>query len=239
MITPPDDWPYPFSEADWHSCLNVLQHATLEPDQVPDLEAFKTLVTGIYKAARKNKRKAQLQARQSHDLQLLAATERVQAELPSSASAPSETQLFQGKYCYSCKEKYHQVDSYYHRLCPDCAQFNRQRRAQELDLSGRIALVTGGRIKIGHATALRLLRSQAQVWVTTRFPAQAAQTFAQEPDFAHWQTRLKIIGLDLLNLGAFRSHHCFPVPDSAPFGYFDQQCRINTLATPRPLPGPL
>ncbi len=205
MITPPDDWPYPFSEADWHSCLNVLQHATLEPDQVPDLEAFKTLVSGIYKAARKNKRKAQLQARQDHDLQLLAATERVQVEMPSSASAPAEAQLFQGKYCYSCKEKYHQVDSYYHRLCPNCADLNRQRRNHSLDLSGRIALVTGGRIKIGYATALRLLRSQAQVWVTTRFPAQAAHAFAQEPDFDQWKSRLKIVGLDLLNLGALEA----------------------------------
>jgi NAD(P)-dependent dehydrogenase (short-subunit alcohol dehydrogenase family) len=205
MNNPPQDWPYPFSEEDWQSCLNVLQHAALEPDQVPDLEAFKTLVTGIYKAARKHKRKAQLQARQEHDLQLLAATERVQAELPSSASAPAEAQLFQGKYCYSCKEKYHQVDSYYHRLCPDCADLNRQHRNHSLDLSGRIALVTGGRIKIGYATALRLLRSQAQVWVTTRFPAQAAQTFALEPDFDQWQSRLKIVGLDLLNLGDLES----------------------------------
>jgi NAD(P)-dependent dehydrogenase (short-subunit alcohol dehydrogenase family) len=196
-----ENWPYPFSPADWQACLRVLQATLTEPDQVPDLETFKTLVSGTYKQARKQKRKQSLNERQEHDQAVIASTERVQQELAATGPTPPNLALFQAKYCYSCKSQYHQVDHYYHRLCPACAALNKTHREFKLDLSGRIALVTGGRIKIGYATALRLLRSQAQVWVTSRFPAQAAACFAQEPDFENWRQNLKILGLDLLNLG--------------------------------------
>ena len=38
--------------------------------------------------------------------------------------------------CYVCKASYRQVDSFYHRLCPDCAADNRARRALTTDLAG-------------------------------------------------------------------------------------------------------
>src|SRR5262249_37076515 len=59
------------------------------------------------------------------------------------------------------------------------------------------ALVTGGRVKIGHQTALKLLSAGARVIVTTRFPHDAARRFAAEPDFAQFGDRLRIFGLDL------------------------------------------
>ena len=44
------------------------------------------------------------------------------------------------------------------------------RRANELaDLRGRVALLTGGRVKIGYQAGLKLLRSGARLIVTTRF----------------------------------------------------------------------
>jgi NAD(P)-dependent dehydrogenase (short-subunit alcohol dehydrogenase family) len=63
-------------------------------------------------------------------------------------------------------------------------------------LRGRRALVTGGRIKIGQVTALRLLRAGAEVLVTTRFSRDAAHRFAAEADSADWQDRLQIERLD-------------------------------------------
>jgi len=102
--------------------------------------------------------------------------------------------------CHICSRSYREVDAFYHRLCPECAAENRTRREQRVDLAGRIALVTGGRVKIGHATALRLLRNGARVIVTTRFPHEAAHRFSKAPDFEAWRERLQIYALDLLDL---------------------------------------
>ncbi len=48
--------------------------------------------------------------------------------------------------------------------------------------------------------ALKLLRDGARVTVTTRFPADAARRYAQEPDFAEWRDSLRLYGLDLRDL---------------------------------------
>ena len=44
---------------------------------------------------------------------------------------------------------------------------------------------------------MKLLRCGAHLIVTTRFPRDAAQRYAREPDFADWGHRLEIVGLDL------------------------------------------
>ncbi len=62
---------------------------------------------------------------------------------------------------------------------------------------GRVALLTGGRVKIGYQAGIKLLRAGAQLIVTTRFPRDSAARYAQEPDFADWSHRLEIFGLDL------------------------------------------
>ena len=82
-------------------------------------------------------------------------------------------------------------------MCPACAEFNFNKRTELADLRGRVALLTGGRVKIGYQAGLKLLRAGARLIVTTRFPRDSAQRYAREPDFGEWAHRLEIFGLDL------------------------------------------
>jgi NAD(P)-dependent dehydrogenase (short-subunit alcohol dehydrogenase family) len=101
------------------------------------------------------------------------------------------------RVCYVCKEPYTLIHHFYDQLCPPCAALNFAKRTELADLNGRVALVTGGRVKIGYQAGLKLLRGGAELIVTTRFPRNAAMRYAQEPDFAEWGGRLEIAGIDL------------------------------------------
>ena len=100
-------------------------------------------------------------------------------------------------HCYVCKQKFSQIDDFYDQMCPTCAAFNFAKRSETADLSGRVALLTGGRVKIGYQAGIKLLRAGADLIVTTRFPRDSALRYAQEVDFDHWAHRLQIFGLDL------------------------------------------
>ena len=101
------------------------------------------------------------------------------------------------QHCYVCKQKYSLIDHFYDQLCPTCAAFNFSKRTELADLRGRVALLTGGRVKIGYQAGLKLLRAGAHLIVTTRFPCDSAKRYAAAPDFADWADRLEIFGLDL------------------------------------------
>ncbi len=109
--------------------------------------------------------------------------------------APRES--IEPQHCYVCKKKYSAIHFFYDQLCPDCAAFNYAKRTELVDLRGRVALLTGGRVKIGYQAGLKLLRAGAELIVTTRFPRDSAARYAEEPDFAQWRDRLQIYGLDL------------------------------------------
>src|SRR5690606_27422404 len=100
-------------------------------------------------------------------------------------------------HCYVCKRKYTQVHHFYDQLCPSCAELNFHKRTETADLHGRVALLTGGRVKIGYQAGLKLLRAGASLIVTTRFPRDSAARYAEEPDFEAWGHRLEVFGLDL------------------------------------------
>ena len=57
-----------------------------------------------------------------------------------------------------------------------------------------VCVVTGGRVRIGYQIVLKLLRAGAFVLTTTRYPADAVQRYAREPDFGDWCDRLEIMG---------------------------------------------
>ena len=96
-----------------------------------------------------------------------------------------------------CKKQFSLVHHFYDQLCPSCADFNFAKRTESADLRGRVALLTGGRVKIGYQAGIKLLRAGAELIVTTRFPRDAALRYAREPDFEEWGDRLEVFGLDL------------------------------------------
>jgi NAD(P)-dependent dehydrogenase (short-subunit alcohol dehydrogenase family) len=108
-----------------------------------------------------------------------------------------EQEAIEPQHCYICKQDFSQLHPFYDQLCPTCAELNFRKRSELADLSGRVALLTGGRVKIGYQAGIKLLRSGAQLIVTTRFPRDSAARYAQEPDFNEWGHRLEIFGLDL------------------------------------------
>ncbi|MDZ4257188.1 MAG: SDR family oxidoreductase [Gemmatimonadales bacterium] len=110
---------------------------------------------------------------------------------------PDFREMLEPQNCYVCKQDYSTVHHFYDQLCPDCAAFNYAKRTELADLSGRVALLTGGRVKIGYQAGLKMLRAGARLIVTTRFPRDSAMRYAAEPDFAEWGDRLEIVGLDL------------------------------------------
>jgi len=101
------------------------------------------------------------------------------------------------QHCYVCKKSFTELHHFYDQLCPSCAEVNFRKRGELADLSGRVALLTGGRVKIGYQAGIKLLRCGAELIVTTRFPRDAAARYAREEDFADWGHRLQVFGLDL------------------------------------------
>ena len=126
---------------------------------------------------------------------LLGASGSQRDEADDREASPRQTLEFQ--HCYVCKVRYREIHHFYDQLCPDCAELNYAKRGELADMSGMVVLLTGGRVKIGYQAGIKLLRSGAELVVTTRFPRDAAQRYASEPDFADWGHRLEVFGVDL------------------------------------------
>jgi NAD(P)-dependent dehydrogenase (short-subunit alcohol dehydrogenase family) len=112
-------------------------------------------------------------------------------------ATPQGPELREPRPCYVCKAPYRQLHFFYDSMCPSCADFNYDKRFQTAPLTGRVALVTGARVKIGFQASLMMLRAGARIIATTRFPRDAALRYAKENDFSEWSHRLHLYGLDL------------------------------------------
>ena len=139
-------------------------------------------------------------------------------DLPPASDLPDEAfidRLSVPRSCYICKRDFDLIHFFYDALCPDCAALNWERRQRTFDLSGRYAIVTGGRVKIGYHAALKLLRAGCHVIVTTRFPRDAATRFTAEEGSEVWSSRLQLHGIDLRHtpsVEAFADHLCETLP---------------------------
>jgi NAD(P)-dependent dehydrogenase (short-subunit alcohol dehydrogenase family) len=119
------------------------------------------------------------------------------AGAPADAAEAAGPELSEPRKCYVCKAPYHRLHPFYDQLCRACGDENLARRTATVDLRGRVALVTGARVKIGYQAAILLLRAGCSVIACTRFPRDAAARYAREPDFEAWKDRLTIHGVDL------------------------------------------
>ncbi|MCH0539722.1 SDR family NAD(P)-dependent oxidoreductase [Streptomyces sp. MUM 203J] len=188
-------------------CLDVLKELDELDVDHPDAVRVRRATSQIYRTVKQRRRQERRAAKTAHDRAVTEATatgsaERIDDEtqglLPSSSTVGEIAGILQRpRACYTCKSRYTQVDAFYHQLCPACAVENRARRDARTDLTGRRALLTGGRAKIGMYIALRLLRDGAHTTVTTRFPNDAIRRFKAQPDSDEWIHRLKIVGIDL------------------------------------------
>ncbi|MFD3823951.1 SDR family NAD(P)-dependent oxidoreductase [Streptomyces sp. NPDC058625] len=189
-------------------CLDVLAELdTIDVDH-PDAVTVRRATSHIYRMVKQRRRQERRAAKTAHDKAVTEATatgsaERIDDEtegiLPSSRTEEGTIAgiLQRPRSCYICKQRYIEVDYFYHQLCQECAAENRSRRDARADLTGKRALLTGGRAKIGMYIALRLLRDGAHTTITTRFPNDAIRRFKAQPDSDQWIDRLKIVGIDL------------------------------------------
>ncbi len=188
-------------------CLQVLADVESLPPEHPDAVAVRRATAGVFKAVKKARRDARRDSVATADRAVVAATatgapgriddETAGLPLVSTAVGASAGTLLRSRACYICKNHYTVVDAFYHQLCPACAAFSHAKRDARTDLTGRRALLTGGRAKIGMYIALRLLRDGAHTTITTRFPNDAVRRFAAMPDSADWLHRLRVVGIDL------------------------------------------
>ena len=205
-VPTPDKQPA-IAAADLELCLRVIAAADELPSEHPDAVAIRLATARVFKGVKEKRRAERRNKVLAHDRAVTALTatgapERIDDEthglkLVSNATGAFAGRLLQPRSCYVCKARYVDIDGFYHQLCPPCDALNRSRRDAHTDLTGRRALLTGGRAKIGMYIALRLLRDGAHTTITTRFPADAVRRFTAMPDSADWIRRLRIVGIDL------------------------------------------
>ncbi|MFX4273586.1 SDR family NAD(P)-dependent oxidoreductase [Propionibacteriaceae bacterium Y1685] len=187
--------------------LKVFRQLPQLPPDHPDVTTVKRAASHVYKQLKFDQRSRKRRRVSEADQAVIAATatgspERIDDEtaglaLTSTAKGAYAGELIKARGCYICKNDYTLVDAFYHWLCPTCAEMSHAKREARTDLTGRRALLTGGRAKIGMYIALRLLRDGADLTITTRFPHDAVRRFAAVPDSSDWLGRLTVVGIDL------------------------------------------
>ncbi|HEU4546851.1 MAG TPA: SDR family NAD(P)-dependent oxidoreductase [Microlunatus sp.] len=193
--------------ADLATTLRVLQQLHHLPGDHPDHVRVKRAASHMYKAIKAERKLQKRAAELAHDRAVTELTAtgspvRIDDEtsgipLVSTATGAFAGELINPRGCYICKQDFTLVDAFYHWLCPSCAAMSHAKRDQRTDLTGKRALLTGGRAKIGMYIALRLLRDGAHTTITTRFPKDAVRRFSAAPDSDQWIHRLKVVGIDL------------------------------------------
>ncbi|MGM1030438.1 MAG: SDR family NAD(P)-dependent oxidoreductase [Actinomycetota bacterium] len=193
--------------ADVATTLRVLETLHSMDRDDPHYVAVRQATANMFKEVKLASRKAKHARIQAADRAVVAATatgapDRIDDEtrgipLETRVASPTAGTLLKSRGCYICKQQYTLVDAFYHQLCPSCAAMSHAKRDARTDLTGKRALLTGGRAKIGMHIALRLLRDGAHTTITTRFPRDAVRRFSSLPDSGEWLGRLKVVGIDL------------------------------------------
>ena len=144
---------------DLATCLRVFKELDDLPVEHPDAVAVRRATAGLFKSVKKRRRLEHREGVMASDNAVIASTatgspERIDDEtqglpLVSNVEGATAGTLIRPQACYMCKTRYSLIDAFYHQMCPPCAALNRYRRNARTDLTGRRALLTGGRAKIG------------------------------------------------------------------------------------------
>ena len=94
--------------------------------------------------------------------------------------------------CYGCGENHSKTHPVYLFSCFKCGDKFQSYRHYTRDMTGRVALVTGCRVKLGHQVCLKLLRAGAHVIGTSRYPDQVMSLFEKYHDFEEWKGRFEV-----------------------------------------------
>jgi NAD(P)-dependent dehydrogenase (short-subunit alcohol dehydrogenase family) len=94
--------------------------------------------------------------------------------------------------CYGCGKLSKKNSPVYVFSCRRCGNKFQKYRHHSMDLSGKVALVIGGRTKLGHQVVVKLLQAGAIVFVTTRFPQKAVSLFENYSEWTTWSSQLFI-----------------------------------------------
>lgn len=208
------------SNNDIDQCINTLEYLVENNQFIATLSEEQRIA--LLKAAgmisrpnREDDRKRQIEARKlrkkdkDNENRIARANTGIRSARESAVfTAPAEIKVIENenrakerlnspRNCYVCKKEYTDLHFFYDSMCPECADFNYKKRFQTAPLNGRVALITGSRVKIGYHAVLMMLRAGATVIATTRFPVDSATRFSKETDFEEWKERLRIYGLDL------------------------------------------
>jgi NAD(P)-dependent dehydrogenase (short-subunit alcohol dehydrogenase family) len=211
--------PIPFDHADVATVLRVLEALAEDRALLAHIpaETRRALLVAAGRVSRPERHETVRLAKALRRQDRLAARERDRALVeasgmrtlrkapvfrPDLARPPEENEtppaeLAEARSCYVCKAPFRKLHHFYDQMCPECAALNWEKRNQSADMTGRTALVTGARVKIGYQISLKLLRAGARVIATTRFPHDAALRYSREPDYGAFRDRLCIYGLDL------------------------------------------
>lgn len=143
-----------------------------------------------------------------HDLDKLDRT--MPVDLKKKLKLPTGRHFFR---CYQCNRKARNPHPVYIFCCYKCGDLNKTNRELSRHLKGMIALVTGGRTKLGHQVVLKLLRAGcAKVIATTRTPEKALELFkGYDENRECWSVAQNLIveGLDFDNPDLDSMIECF------------------------------
>ena len=165
-LPPTDSQPSGIDPAELATTLAVLARMAEVDQEHPDFITVRRATAAMFKAAKKQRRREIRETIADDDRAVVAATatgapDRIDDEtrgipISTSTTAPTAGTLIKARGCYICKQPYTLVDAFYHQLCPECAALSHAKRDARTDLTGKRALLTGGRAKID-SQALEIL----------------------------------------------------------------------------------
>jgi len=187
------------NDSDWkktRGLMNELQHK-ITPE--PPKKKQKRIVVSIQKYGIEDLRKQQKEKYMTH---YKVFEDKYISEDQPNISPEQSTQTVNDKLpmCNICSKRYLEKHHFYQHICVECGDFNYNKRSQTCNLIGKIALVTGGRIKVGYEICLKLLRGGATVIVTSRFAHDTLIRYMMQSDFDSFKNRLYIFGIDFLDI---------------------------------------